>query len=390
MVHLAGAGLLRRPRGRRRSTGTSSATRGRWRWCRSPTPGGVLLVRQYRPAVERWLYEIPAGTCDVDGEAARDHRPPRAGRGDRPVGRRTLTLLTRCLNTPGFCDEVTAVYLATGLAEVADDRQGVEERFLTVEEIPLDRFDDLVDDGTIVDAATILGVGLARRRLCRPAPSVSTPLTDGAEEYLSWLAVETGPVAQHPPLLPPRPGRLGGRGPRRPAWTRWPPPTATSGATWTASGWQGAARPRWPGPSPPSGASTASWSSEGTIDADPTRDLRSPKLPRRLPKALDEDQTMRLLDSVTGDRAVRPAGPGPAGAALRHRGPDLRGGRALPPRPPGRRRPAAGVRQGFQGAPGPPGPAWPARRWTPGCRRRAGPGWSRTAGGRGTTRRRSS
>ena len=32
-------------------------------------------------------------------------------------------------------------------------------------EVPLRRFDGLVDDGTIVDAATILGVGLARRRL---------------------------------------------------------------------------------------------------------------------------------------------------------------------------------------------------------------------------------
>ncbi len=46
--------------------------------------GAVLLVRQYRPAVDRWLYEIPAGTCDVAGEPYRDHRPAGAGRGDRP------------------------------------------------------------------------------------------------------------------------------------------------------------------------------------------------------------------------------------------------------------------------------------------------------------------
>ena len=36
---------------------------------------------------------------------------------------------------------------------------------MRVVEVPLDRFDALVDDGTIVDAATILGVGLARRHL---------------------------------------------------------------------------------------------------------------------------------------------------------------------------------------------------------------------------------
>ena len=36
---------------------------------------------------------------------------------------------------------------------------------MQVEHIPLSRFDALVDDGSIIDATTILGVGLARRRL---------------------------------------------------------------------------------------------------------------------------------------------------------------------------------------------------------------------------------
>jgi ADP-ribose pyrophosphatase len=124
----------------------------------------VLLVRQYRPAVEQWLYEIPAGTRDVSDESPETT----AGRElAEEIGRsaRSLTLLTRCLNTPGFCDEETSIYLGTDLTEVSTDRQGVEERYMTVEEIPLNRFDAMVDDGSIVDAATILGVGLARRRL---------------------------------------------------------------------------------------------------------------------------------------------------------------------------------------------------------------------------------
>ena len=45
--------------------------------------GTVVLVRQYRPALDRWILEIPAGTCDVDGEPAADDRPARAGRGGR-------------------------------------------------------------------------------------------------------------------------------------------------------------------------------------------------------------------------------------------------------------------------------------------------------------------
>jgi len=39
---------------------------------------------------------------------------------------------------------------------------------------------------------------------------------------------------------------------------------------------------------------------EGAIPSDPTADVRSPKLPRRLPKALEETQVLALLDSVDG------------------------------------------------------------------------------------------
>jgi ADP-ribose pyrophosphatase len=128
--------------------------------------GSVLLVRQYRAAVDRWLYEVPAGAPDVAGEpAATTAARELTEEVGRTAGR--FDLLTRCLNTPGICDEVTEVFLATDLRMADPDRQGVEERYLTVEEVPLDRFDGLVDDGTIVDAVTILGVALARRRLDR-------------------------------------------------------------------------------------------------------------------------------------------------------------------------------------------------------------------------------
>ena len=39
---------------------------------------------------------------------------------------------------------------------------------------------------------------------------------------------------------------------------------------------------------------------EGLLGVDPTTDVRSPKLPRRLPKALEESQVTALLDSVDG------------------------------------------------------------------------------------------
>ena len=124
----------------------------------------VVLVRQYRPAVDRWLLEIPAGTCDVDGEpsgeTARRELAEEVG-----LAADRFELLTRTVITPGFCDEYTDIYVATGLHPVPSDRQGAEERFMEVVEVPLARFDAKVDDGTVIDASTILGVGLAVRRL---------------------------------------------------------------------------------------------------------------------------------------------------------------------------------------------------------------------------------
>jgi 8-oxo-dGDP phosphatase len=127
----------------------------------------VLLVHQFRPAANRWLFEVPAGTRDVEGEPLETtaHRELAEELG-RAAGR--LELLTHCLNTPGFCDEVTTVFMATDLHPVPTNRQGLEERFMTIEEMSLSRFDDLVDDGTIVDAVTILGVALARRHRSGP------------------------------------------------------------------------------------------------------------------------------------------------------------------------------------------------------------------------------
>jgi ADP-ribose pyrophosphatase len=124
----------------------------------------VVLVRQYRPTVDRWLLEVPAGTRDVDGEPPEltAHRELAEEVGYEAE---SLTLLTRTALTPGFCDQISHVYLATGLRTVPTDRQGAEERYMEVVLVPLDRFDALVDDGEIVDASTILGVCLARRRL---------------------------------------------------------------------------------------------------------------------------------------------------------------------------------------------------------------------------------
>jgi ADP-ribose pyrophosphatase len=126
--------------------------------------GTVLLVRQYRAAIDAELLEIPAGKRDVQEEptetTARRELVEEVG---REAGR--LDLLARFYNSPGFTDEFTWCYLARHLVEVAHDRQGAEEQHMTVEEFPLAEAPARIASGEIMDAKSIIGLSLALERL---------------------------------------------------------------------------------------------------------------------------------------------------------------------------------------------------------------------------------
>lgn len=126
----------------------------------------VLLVRQYRAPLDDLLLEVPAGKRDVADE------PPErtaARELEEEIGRRagSLELLAEFHNSPGFCDERSYVFLGRDLEVVDDQRHGVEEEHLTVEEVPLDDVPAMIADGRLRDAKTIIGLLLTLRRLGR-------------------------------------------------------------------------------------------------------------------------------------------------------------------------------------------------------------------------------
>jgi ADP-ribose pyrophosphatase len=122
----------------------------------------VLLVRQFRGSVNRALLEIPAGTRDVEdeppAETARRELLEEVG-----VNARRIRPLGVMLNSPGFCDEETHLFLATDLEPGVPSRHGAEERSIEVVTVHLDEIDDLVARGELVDGQTVLGLLLARR-----------------------------------------------------------------------------------------------------------------------------------------------------------------------------------------------------------------------------------
>jgi ADP-ribose pyrophosphatase len=124
----------------------------------------VLLVRQYRAAIDRELLEIPAGKRDVDGEP-----PEMTARREleEEVGMRAgrIEQLAAFFNTPGFCDEFHFVFMALDLEACATSFQGIEEQHMKTEKVVLDDVPSLVAGGTIQDAKTIIGLALAREAL---------------------------------------------------------------------------------------------------------------------------------------------------------------------------------------------------------------------------------
>lgn len=126
----------------------------------------VVLVRQYRPVLEREMLELPAGKLDVPGEdrptAARRELVEEAG-----LDAVDLIELGSFHNSIGFSDEATTIYLATELVPATPLAASIEEEYLTVERVGLDEVEGLIGDGTVTDAKTILGLLWTLRRLGR-------------------------------------------------------------------------------------------------------------------------------------------------------------------------------------------------------------------------------
>ncbi len=122
----------------------------------------VILIEQERVAVGGRLLEIPAGKLDHPGEPpdATAVRECEEEIGYRP-GR--LRLVGSFFTTPGFTDEIIWLYLADRLEAVTANPQGLEEEEATVVRLTLDEALRRVENGTIRDAKTIIGLEAARR-----------------------------------------------------------------------------------------------------------------------------------------------------------------------------------------------------------------------------------
>jgi ADP-ribose pyrophosphatase len=127
----------------------------------------VLLVRQFRKPVERFLLEIPAGTLEAgeDPDAcARRELTEETGHTAARIER-----LLGFYSAPGFCTEYLHVYLATGLSEGAASPE--EDESIELVREPISRALELIESGQIEDAKSQVGLlAYLTGRLQQPRP----------------------------------------------------------------------------------------------------------------------------------------------------------------------------------------------------------------------------
>src|SRR5260221_7001158 len=123
--------------------------------------GTICLVRQYRHPAVRYLLELPAGTLN-------DKERPEEGAArelEEELGLVSgkLEKLAEFFVSPGFCEEKMWLYLATDLTETAQRLE--DDELIEVVRLPVDRALQMITDGEIEDAKTIIGLMLAAPRL---------------------------------------------------------------------------------------------------------------------------------------------------------------------------------------------------------------------------------
>jgi ADP-ribose pyrophosphatase len=130
--------------------------------------GTIALVRQYRHPAVRYLLELPAGTLN------KEERPEEGAARELEeelglvAGR--MEKLSEFFISPGFLEEKMWLYLATDLTETQQRLE--DDEMIEVVRLPIDRALQMITDGEIEDAKTIIGLMLAAPRL---GPSLLAP-----------------------------------------------------------------------------------------------------------------------------------------------------------------------------------------------------------------------
>lgn len=122
--------------------------------------GCILLVRQYRYAFNEYTLEIPAGKIEIGEDPYVT--------GLREIQEETgyeaesLKLITRSMATPGYCTERIHIYEAINLKKMEQRVAMDEDEVIDLVKVPLDEAYEMVLNGQITDAKTVIAIFYAK------------------------------------------------------------------------------------------------------------------------------------------------------------------------------------------------------------------------------------
>lgn len=114
----------------------------------------IILVKQYRKAVEKELIEIPAGKLELNEEPIETAR--RELQEETGYLSNDLRYLTEFYPTPGYCTEKIHIFITYDIVSGEQDLD--EHEYIEVMEVPIKEAYEMVIKGEIVDAKTIIGI----------------------------------------------------------------------------------------------------------------------------------------------------------------------------------------------------------------------------------------
>ena len=123
----------------------------------------IILVRQYRPPLARWAWELPAGSLkpgeDVEQAARRECQ--------EEIGLipGKLEKLGSYYPTPGYCDEEMNFFRVSELREPGkgdDQAQPDEDEDIEVQPFSREDIRQMITEGTIIDLKTVAAIALTQ------------------------------------------------------------------------------------------------------------------------------------------------------------------------------------------------------------------------------------
>lgn len=139
-----------------------------------PTPDTVVIIRQFRPVIGEWIWELPAGS--LEAHEAPERAAVRECEEEIGLSPGRVTALGSWFATPGLCDEAMHFYLCedlsapTGVVHQDEDEQ-IEPRTVTIAELRV-----MVEQHEVRDMKTVVGLMLLEARAgSAPAPGPLPP-----------------------------------------------------------------------------------------------------------------------------------------------------------------------------------------------------------------------